>query len=114
MADDRATDAARLADEDRKLVDLVMAVLVDPNLHTDTRMRLQHEITTLLRATHEDGRRTTPVKPAAPPAAPLEGHAAELLEAVLVDPSLHTELRMRLHREIREMLARHGATRVTT
>ena len=30
----------RLEGEDKQLVDLVTAVLVDPNLHTDTRMRL--------------------------------------------------------------------------
>jgi hypothetical protein len=43
-----------LPDEDGQLVDLVTSVLVDPNLHTDLRMRLHREITELLRTTHED------------------------------------------------------------
>jgi hypothetical protein len=39
---------ARLASKDKKRVDLVKAALVDPNLHTDARMRLQRAITKLL------------------------------------------------------------------
>ena len=46
--------AQRLGAEDGQLVDLVTAALVDPNLHTDTRMRISKEITELLRATHDD------------------------------------------------------------
>jgi hypothetical protein len=75
------------------LVDLVDSVLVDPNLHTDTRMRLHREIGELLRAKHGD-------------------HLPALLHSVLVDPNLHTDLRMRLHREISEMVRgarEHGA-----
>jgi hypothetical protein len=33
--------ARGLSEEDHRLVDLVTDVLVDPNRHTDTRMRLQ-------------------------------------------------------------------------
>ena len=40
--------------EDRQLVDLVTAVLVDPHVHTDTRMRLAWEITEILRSVDED------------------------------------------------------------
>jgi hypothetical protein len=97
----------RLTAEDRELVDLLRAVLVDPNLHTDRRMRLHREISAVLRAVHRD----------------LYGHSAgaageaeeqapggqaellpDLLTAVLVDPNLYTDLRMRLHREIRAVL----------
>jgi len=38
----------KLSGRDRQLVDLLMQVLVDPNLHTDTRMRLHYEIGKLL------------------------------------------------------------------
>jgi hypothetical protein len=94
----------RLAAEDRDLVDLLRAVLVDPNLYTDRRMRLHREISAVLRAAHGD----------------LYGESADdayehvldadgdrlpdLLTAVLVDPNLDTDLRMRLHREIRALL----------
>ena len=37
-------ERTRLAGEDGQLVDLAAAVLADPNLHTDTRMRLQRQI----------------------------------------------------------------------
>ena len=40
---------APLDGEDKQLVDLVTSVLVDPNIHTDTRMRLFEEISRLLR-----------------------------------------------------------------
>ena len=36
--------------EDAELVDLLTAVLVDPNLYTDLRMRLHREIRAILRA----------------------------------------------------------------
>jgi hypothetical protein len=39
--------------EDRDLVDLVTAVLVDSNLRTDLIMRLHREVSAILRATHE-------------------------------------------------------------
>ena len=38
----------RLEGEDKQLVDLVTAVLVDPNLHTDMRMRIHQEILQIL------------------------------------------------------------------
>jgi hypothetical protein len=42
---------------------------------------------------------------------PTIAELADLLAAVLVDPNLHTDLRMRLHREIRVVLARaHGSS----
>jgi hypothetical protein len=101
-----------LAAEDGGLVDEVTAVLVDPTLHTDLRMRLAREITELLRTAHEAlygpaGREVHQQALAA------HGeHVPSLLAAVLVDPNLHTDLRMRLHREIPVMLrgARERAT----
>ena len=38
----------------------------------------------------------------------------DLMTAVLVDPNLYTDLRMRLHREIRQVLASAGRTREST
>lgn len=96
--------ATALPAEDERLVDLVSAVLVDPNLHTDERLRLHQEITELLRSTREDLPR--PPSPRTRPEVP-EVHAnalQSLLTSVLVDPNLHTDLRMRLHEEIREVL----------
>jgi hypothetical protein len=92
-----------LGADDRALVDLLTAVLVDPNVHTDLRMRLHREVSAILRAAREDLDR-----------AAADGHGVEpenkplpdLLTAVLVDPDLHTDLRMRLHREIRTVLSR--------
>jgi hypothetical protein len=52
--EDGATPCARdepdtpLAGTDKQLVDLLTAVLVDPHLHTDTRMRLHREISEIL------------------------------------------------------------------
>jgi hypothetical protein len=43
-----------LAPEDRELVDLLRAVLVDPNLHTDRQMRLHREISAILRSARRD------------------------------------------------------------
>ena len=42
--------APALDAEDRELADLLAAVLVDPNLHTDRIMRLHREVRTILRA----------------------------------------------------------------
>jgi ribosome maturation protein Sdo1 len=105
----------RLDGEDKQLVDLVTAVLVDPNLHTDTRMRLDQEITEILRSADEDVyRRARPDVHAGAPLAH-EGHlthvhrTSEVLASVLVDPNLHTDMRMRIHREIAEILDRASA-----
>ena len=97
-----------LGADDRELVDLLAAVLVDPNLHTDLIMRLHREVSVILRAAHMDLDRSAADKPAVE--APDE-HLPDLLAAVLVDPNLYTDLRMRLHREIRAVLARaHGSS----
>jgi hypothetical protein len=95
---------ARLGAEDRELVDLLRAVLVDPNLYTDRRMRLHRQIAAVLRAAHVDLYGES--------AGGADEHGIEadadrlpdLLTAVLVDPNLYTDLRMRLHREIRTLL----------
>jgi hypothetical protein len=96
-----------LTGEDGKLVDLVTAALTDPNLHTDVRMRLTHELTELLRTTHEDVYGPTGREAHERQLAAQDHELLRVLEAVLVDPNLRTDLRMRLHREIPELL-RHA------
>jgi hypothetical protein len=102
------------------LVDLVSAVLVDPNLHTDMRMRLQQEISSTLSTAHKDlyGQSGSEPHPHPHPHPPPDrdpdpdpdpdpdqaNHVSALLMAVLEDPNLHTDMRLRLHREITEML----------
>lgn len=98
-----------LAPEDGHLVDLAAAALVDPNLHADLRLRLHREITELVATTHETihgpAHPDTPRLPAAGEPAPQDQSASvALLQSLLVDPNLHTDLRMRLHREIPEMV----------
>ncbi len=94
----------RLEPEDQKLVDLLTDVLVDPNLHTDTRLRLHQEIAEILRGAHVDlhGSAGHEVHERA-----LEAHGGrlpDLLATVLVDPTLHTDTRMRLHEQIAQIL----------
>jgi hypothetical protein len=94
----------RLQPEDRKLVDLLGDVLVDPNVHTDTRLRLHREIAEILRGAHVDlhGPAGNEVYARA-----LEAHGGrlpDLLATVLVDPNLHTDTRMRLHKQIAHIL----------
>lgn len=116
----------KLETEDAKLLDLVTAVAVDPNLHTDLRMRLHEEITELLRATHEhiygaavrqvDGRGEQAVRGDGTPEPATvtdDPRLAKLLKAMLVDPNLHTDMRMRLHDQIPKLVEtarRHAAT----
>jgi hypothetical protein len=90
--------------EDRELVDLLTAVLVDPNVHTDLRMRIHRQVSAILRLVHERlvAGFASDVRQAAPDAH--DDHLPDLLTAVLVDPNLYTDLRMRLHREIRAVL----------
>jgi hypothetical protein len=93
-----------LAPEDRDLVDLLRAVLTDPNLHTDRRMRLHREIRVVLRSAHRElyGESADDAYDRT-----LDAHGdrlPDLLTTVLVDPNLYTDLRMRLHREIRAFL----------
>ena len=93
-----------LGAEDGELVDLLTAVLVDPNLYTDLRMRLHREVSAILRAAHHD-LYGGPAREVQPPASEVhDDHLPDLLTAVLVDPNLYTDLRLRLHREIRAVL----------
>ncbi len=87
---------------DEGLVALVSAVLVDPNLHTDLRMRLHEEITDLLHAAREQPPITHPPHHREP--APASQHLPDLMHAVLSDPNLHTDMRMRLYQEIPELV----------
>lgn len=89
--------------DDHGLVALVQAALVDPNLHTDTRMRLHGQIVELARGAHEELHGQEGTREAL---ARHGDHVPDLLRAVLVDPSLHTDTRMRLHREIGELLSK--------
>jgi len=43
-----------LRSEDQHLVDVLATVLVDPAIHTDTRLRLYHDTEEILRGAHED------------------------------------------------------------
>ena len=94
--------------EDRRLVDLVAAALVDPNLHTDQRMRLSHEIDEVLRRAHEQLRGPAGREVRERPLAAGEHEIPKVLEAMLVDPNLRTDVRMRLTHDVERML---GAAR---
>jgi hypothetical protein len=61
-------------------------------------MRLAHEIRLLV----DDARLATATAHA--PAQPTAEHLPELLRAVLIDPNIHTDVRMRLQREIPRLL----------
>jgi len=91
---------------DHQLVDLVRTALVDPNIHTDTRMQICNQIVELLR-THGSASSAAPRPHAAPHRFAYE-QLPDVLESVLTDPNLHTDTRARLHWEIRELLAAHA------
>jgi hypothetical protein len=93
-----------LAAEDRELVDLLGAVLVDPSLHTDRRMRLHREISAVLRSARRDLCGASADDEYARALDTAGERLPDLLTAVLVDPNLYTDLRMRLHRDIRAVL----------
>ena len=57
---------SRLSGDDSRLVELVTAVLVDPSVHTDLRMRLCGEIPKLIRTARESA--TAASQPQTPPA----------------------------------------------
>jgi hypothetical protein len=93
-----------LSPDDHRIVDLVSTALVDPNLHTDTRMRLHEEITQILRRAHEDTYGASGHDTHEQRLADHDHHLPKVLESVLVDPNLNTDRRMRLHQEISELL----------
>jgi hypothetical protein len=101
-----AVSRRELGREDKELVELVSAVLASPELRDDARLHLHDEINQLLRATHEDVYAAALDEVRGAPAheqhrpAGHDPHVAKLLEAMLVDPSLHTSTRMRLYHEI--------------
>jgi len=97
------------------LVDQVAAALVDPNLHTDARMRLAEQIVALLGATGAaappvaTGAAASEVTPGAGDASAAEvmseyRFAGELLATALTDPNLRTDTRMRLFEEIPRLI----------
>jgi hypothetical protein len=98
-------EPCELGARDIEVLRLLDAALADPSIHTDMRLHIGHEITELLRATHHD------VYGAAEGRAIHEQELAahgerlgDLVRAVLVDPNVHTEARMRIQREIPELL----------
>jgi hypothetical protein len=95
----RPEQTTELSHTDGQLVDLVRSALVDPNIHTDTRMHICDQIAELLRphrSAHEALARARQ---------PHHDELPSVLESVLTDPSIHTDTRARLHREIRDILA---------
>lgn len=105
MTDHRTTHA--LYAEDRELVDLLTALLVDPNLHTDLRMRLHRRMRVILRSARQELYGASAAEEQAP-SPDADDRLPDLLTAVLVDPNLYTDLRMRLHRDIRTVLDAAG------
>jgi hypothetical protein len=89
---------------DGELLDLVQAALRDPNLHTDVRLRIARQITELVRATQCELYGDSAPEEHERALAAHGGHVPSLLEAVLVDPNLHTDMRMRIYRDIPQML----------
>jgi hypothetical protein len=97
--------ARELTPKEGNVVDELAAVLVDPDLHTDMRMHLQQEIRQLLRATHEEAHGSAG-SAAHESALTAHGeHLPGLVTAVLTDPNVHSELRMRISREITALLS---------
>jgi uncharacterized protein (UPF0147 family) len=101
----------QLGPHDRKFIDLVTAALVDPNIHTDVRMRLYEEITEIVRDAHQDLHRRVVaagerylVNAGRQPVPMDSDGVRDLLAEVLVDPNLHTDTRLRLYDEISRRL----------
>ena len=100
-----------LSDEDEHLVELVSVALEDPDLDDDLRVRLHAEIGDILRQAHEQAHRPAPPPRYEQSLPPEQSRLPELLASVLLHPNLHTDTRMRLHREIPELVeaSRHRA-----
>ena len=94
----------RLEPGDQRLVDLWQDVLVDPNLHTDTRLRLHQEIGEILRGAQVDLHGPAGHEVHARALETHGGRLPDLLATVLVDPNLHTDTRLRLHEQIAQIL----------
>ena len=92
---------------DQQLVSLVRSALVDPNIHTDTRMHICNQIWELLRVHSPAASPAHKPHPAAHP--PHYEQLPAVLESVLTDPNVHTDTRIRLDWEIRELLAAQRA-----
>ena len=79
--------------EDRHLVDLVSAALVDPNIHTDTRIRLCDQISAILHTARADLQAGSGHQPQDRISRPRE--VPKVQESVLADPTVHTDTRTR-------------------
>ena len=93
-----------LEPEDQELVDLLQDALVDPNVHTDTRLRLHQEIAEIVRQAHVDLHGPAGHEVHARALEANGGRLPDVLATVLVDPNLHTDTRMRLHEQIARIL----------
>ncbi len=99
------SEARELTPEEGRVVDELQSVLVDPNLHTDMQMRLQQEVKDLLRATHEEAHGPTGAAVHDSALVTHGDHLPDLVTAVLTDPNVHSELRLRICREIPELVS---------
>ncbi|MBV8430134.1 MAG: hypothetical protein JO244_03165, partial [Solirubrobacterales bacterium] len=79
--------------EDRKLANLVSAVMEDPNLHTDLRMQLGAEIRDLVRTAPQPHGTTRHLETPRRATEAAGGQVADLVQAVPSDPNLHTDTR---------------------
>ena len=77
---------------------------MDPNLDTDARLRLHHTIAEIVRRAHVDVHGPAGHEVHARALEAHGGRLPDLLAAVLVDPNLHTDTRMRLHKQIARIL----------
>ena len=100
-----AGESHEIGESDAEVLSLLDAALVDPSVHTDMRVRIGREITELLRSTHHDVYGAAEGRAVHEQALATHGERlGDLVRAVLVDPNVHTEARMRIHREIPELL----------
>ncbi len=77
------------------LVDLLSAALEDPELSAEQRTRLRKEIEKVLWTAHEDEHGHAGHAPRAH-----EHDQVDLIRAVLVNPDIHTDTRMRIVQQI--------------
>ncbi len=112
VSDNAGAGRRELDRDDRELVALVTTVLTDSSLKEELRLKIHHEIEDLLRDTHGDVysaavlevRGEVPHHGGHPALLDHDPEVARLLEAMLVDPTLHTDTRMRLYQEIPQLV----------
>ena len=80
------------------LVDLLSAALEDPELSAEQRTRLRKEIEKVLWTAHEDEHGHAGHEPRAH-----DDQVDRFIRAVLVNPDLHTDMRMRMVQQIEKV-----------